>query len=129
MKAKSILISGLLPVCMAISITACYKTNADNVKAATNYSESSYNGNSYTIKMHNCSHSTSTLTIGKNSIVIWMNDDNKVHSIAATDGSFNSGDIAVGSSYSRTFTTVGKTNYYDKYNSGITGVIIVSGGN
>ena len=127
MKTKSILFGGLLASCMAI--TSCYKTNADSVKAATNYSESSHNGNSYTIKMHNCSHSTSTLTIGKNSIVTWMNDDNTVHSIAATDGSFISGDIAVGSSYSRTFTTAGTTNYYDKYNSGITGVITVTGGN
>ena len=129
MKAKSILLGGLIAFCMAITITSCYKTNSDSNKASINYSESSSNnnGNSYTIKMHTCSHSTPSLTIVKNSKVTWMNDDNIVHSITATDGSFNSGDIAVGSSYSRTFTTAGTINYYDRYNSNINGVIIVSG--
>ena len=129
MKTKSILIGGLLTACMIITITSCYKAKDDYNEAGTNYNENSYTSNSYTIKMHNCSHSSTTLTIDKNSTVTWMNDDNEVHSIAAIDGSFNSGDIAIGSSYSRLFTSAGTIKYYDKFNSSITGVIVVTGGN
>ncbi|HJS55307.1 MAG TPA: cupredoxin domain-containing protein [Chitinophagaceae bacterium] len=116
MKAKAILISGLVGACIAIIIAACYKNN--DYKNGTN---------SYEIKMQNSVFSPASLTVPINSRVTWTNNDNMVRTVTATDGSFSSGDIAVGSSYSRTFTTAGTINYFDSHNSVITGVIIVAG--
>jgi plastocyanin len=116
MKTKKNLTGGLLVMFAAIIITACYKNNNDN------------NGtNSYTVKMQNSVFSPTTLSVVMNSTVTWMNDDNAVHTVTASDGSFDSGDIAVGSSYSKTFTTTGTINYHDAHNSNMTGVLIVSG--
>jgi plastocyanin len=101
----------------AIFITACYKNNTD-----------SNNGtNNYTIKMQNAVFSPATLSVTMNSTVTWMNDDNVVHTVTASDGSFDSGDIAAGASYSKTFTTAGTINYHDAHNSSMTGVLVVSG--
>lgn len=117
MKTRKILICGLVAACMTIMITACYKKN-------TNYNNGT---NSYEVKMQNSAFSPATLTVGMNAKITWVNNDNTLHTVTALDGSFSSGDIAVGSSYSRTFGTAGTINYYDTHNSSMTGMVIVSG--
>ena len=116
MKTKQILITVLFAACMSIIISACYKSKTD------------YNNgmNNYAIKIQN-SFSPASLTVGLNSKVTWTNNDNMVHTIIANDGTFNSGDIAVNSSYSMTFTKVGTVNYHDTRDSSMIGVIVVSG--
>jgi plastocyanin len=117
MKTKQILITALFAACISIIITACYKSKTD------------YNNgmNSYAIKIQNSAFSPASLTVGLNSKVTWTNNDNMVHTIVANDGSFNSGDIAVNSSYSMTFTKAGMVNYHDTRDSNMVGVIVVSG--
>jgi len=117
MKTKFVFNSILLIISTAIIITACYK------------SKSSYNNsaNSYKISMKNSVFSPASLTAVAGSTVTWMNDDAMIHTVTATDGSFNSGDIAVGSSYSKTFSTAGTINYSDSHNSSMTGVLIITG--
>jgi len=117
MKTKKFLIGFLLAFSAGIIITACYKNKTD------------YNNgtNSYTVKMQNSAFSPATLTVTLNSTVTWMNNDNMVHTVTASDGSFDSGDIAVGASYTRTFSTAGTVNYSDTHNSSMTGVIVISG--
>jgi len=107
-----------LVVSAAIFITACYKNkNAYN----------SPNANSYTITMKNSNFSPASLAVTTGSKIIWTNDDNTVHTVTATDGSFNSGDIAVGSSYTKTFSSAGTFNYHDDHNTNMTGVLIITG--
>jgi plastocyanin len=118
MKTKNILTGSLLAISAAIIITACYKNKSDYNNNGTNV---------YTVKMQNSAFSPASLTVTISSKVTWMNDDNVVHTVTASDGSFNSGDIAVGSSYSRTFTTAGTFNYYDAHNNSMTGVVVASG--
>ena len=117
MKTKKILAGCLLAISAAIIFTACYKNKTD------------YNNgtNVYTVKMQNSVFSPASVAVIMNSKVTWMNDDNVVHTVTASDGSFDSGDIAVGASYSRTFTTAGTFTYYDAKNTNMTGVIMVSG--
>src|SRR6266536_2624248 len=116
MKAKSFLNGILLIISSAIIMTACYK------------SKSSYNSPSnYKITMKNSAFSPASLTVVAGSSVTWMNDDTVIHAVTATDGSFNSGDIAIGSSYSKTFSTVGTINYSDSHNTNMMGVLIITG--
>ena len=100
----------------ALIITACYKN-----KNAYNSSSGSY-----TISMKNSAFTPATLTVIAGSNVTWMNDDNMIHTVTTTDGGLNSGDITVGASYSKTFSTAGTFNYYDAHNTNMTGVLIVT---
>lgn len=77
--------------------------------------------------MKNSAFSPASLTVVAGSSVTWMNDDTVIHAVTATDGSFNSGDIAIGSSYSKTFSTVGTINYSDAHNSNMMGVLMITG--
>ena|SRR5438876_12444686 len=117
MRTKSFFNGILLIISTAIIITSCYK------------SKSSYNSSptSYKITMKNSVFSPASLTVVAGSNVTWMNDDTVIHTVTATDGSFNSGDIAIGSSYSKTFSTAGTINYSDTHNTNMTGVLIVMG--
>jgi len=113
MKTKNLFSSALLIVSSAILLTACYKSN--NNGSVTNN----------TIRMNNSAFSPSNLTVVAGSTVTWMNDDNIIHAVTTADGSINSGDIAVGSSYTKTFSTAGTFNYFDSHNANMTGVLTV----
>ena len=115
MKTKKILKSVLLIIGTAIIITGCEKDKTDNVS-----------GN-FVVTMKNAAFSPASLTIATGSTVTWTNDDNVIHTVTATDGSFDSGDIAVGASYSKTFSATGTINYNDMHNTSMTGILIISG--
>jgi plastocyanin len=66
-----------------------------------------------------------SITVSTNTIVIWKNKDGSPHTVTATDESFDSHMIVSGKSYSYQFTKAGTYNYYCKYHSHMTGVIIV----
>ena len=66
-----------------------------------------------------------TVVVGVNSTVTWVNNDNAPHTVTATDGSFNSGNIDAGQSWTHTFTTPGTYDYYCAYHPWMKGTIIV----
>jgi plastocyanin len=69
-----------------------------------------------------------TVAIGVNNTVTWVNDDNAAHTITARDGSFDSGNIGSGRSYTFTFTTPGTYRYYCAYHSWMVGTVVVEAG-
>ena len=71
---------------------------------------------------------TITVVIGVNSTVTWVNNDDAPHTVTATDGSFNSGNLDAGQSWSHTFTAPGVYTYYCSYHSWMKGTVIVEGG-
>ncbi len=73
----------------------------------------------------NYSPGTITVVIGVNNTVKWSNMDSAVHTVTANGGSFDSGDIAAGGTYTHTFTTPGTYSYHCKYHSWMTGTVIV----
>jgi plastocyanin len=66
-----------------------------------------------------------TLVLGVNSTVTWANDDNAPHTVTADDGSFTSGNISPGASFSFTFTAAGAFKYHCVYHPWMTGTVIV----
>jgi len=114
MKTKiSLLLSVLIA---AFVLVSCYK------------SKSSYNSSSSTAKISITSsgYSPASLTVTNGSTVTWTNNDNITHTVTTDEGSINSGDIAPGSSYSKTFATAGTYTYHDAHNANMTGVLIVT---
>ena len=97
------------------------------------YKSSDYNSggggqtNMNTVSMKNSVFSPATLQIGVNTTVIWVNDDNMVHTVTANDGSFNSGDIAPGGRFSYKFATVGGFDYHCIHHSNMVGTVVVAG--
>jgi len=74
-----------------------------------------------------------TVVIGVNNTVTWTNNDSPSHHTAAAvtyptgGGSFNSGDMAPGASFSYTFTIPGTYTYNCAYHTWMTGTVVVKG--
>ncbi len=66
---------------------------------------------------------TTTVVIGVNSTVKWVDQDSGIHTVTANDWSFDSLDMAVGASYIHTFLSAGTYTYYCKYHSWMTGTV------
>ncbi|MDV3293789.1 MAG: cupredoxin domain-containing protein [Nitrososphaerales archaeon] len=66
-----------------------------------------------------------TLVIGADNTITWINNDNAPHTVTADDGSFTSGNIAPGASFSFTFTKAGTFGYHCVYHPWMTGTVIV----
>jgi FtsP/CotA-like multicopper oxidase with cupredoxin domain len=76
------------------------------------------------------SPSSITVVIGVNNTVIWTNNDDKPpaeseHTVTAIDGSFDSGGIFPGDSYSHTFTIPGTYYYHCALHPWMKGTVIV----
>lgn len=71
------------------------------------------------------SFSPSTLTIVTGSTVTWTNKDAVTHTVTADGGSFDSGNLAPSSKFSKTFSTTGTYSYHCAIHSSMTGSIIV----
>ena len=115
MKARIFLPVSALVVATFL-IVSCYK------------SKSSYNSTPGTSKITitSSAYSPASLTVVNGSTVTWTNTDNAIHTVTTEDGSINSGDIAPGSSYSKTFMNTGTFNYHDAHNTAMMGALVVA---
>ena len=68
-----------------------------------------------------------TLTIAAGETVRWFNDDALPHTVSATDGSWDSGNLAPGQAFERRFDTTGNFPYLCRYHPGMIGTIEVTG--
>lgn len=71
---------------------------------------------------------TITVAMGVNNTVTWVNNDDAPHTVTANDGSFNSGNLNAGQSWTYTFTTPGTYTYFCSYHPWMEGTIIVKAG-
>jgi plastocyanin len=95
--------------------------------------ESETAGGAFTIKIPpgtgsdstlNFSPSSVTLVVGVNNTLTVVNDDSVKQTVTASDGSFDSGDILPGQSWTHTF-PAGTYTYHCIYHSYMTGTIVV----
>ena len=59
--------------------------------------------------------SPATLTIPAGTTIVWTNKEAAKHTVTADDGSFDSGSMEKGATFSRTFTTPGTIGYFCKF--------------
>ncbi|HEX4851563.1 MAG TPA: cupredoxin domain-containing protein [Puia sp.] len=117
MKSKYVLSGIVACIIAAATLVACKKYN-------NSYSSSSPTG-APTIYMKGSAFSSANVQISAGAAVMWNNDDTKVHTVTANDGSFNSGDIQPGSTFSWAFKSVGTFAYHDTHTASMTGVVVV----
>ncbi|MDG7000536.1 MAG: cupredoxin domain-containing protein, partial [Nitrososphaerota archaeon] len=60
--------------------------------------------------------------------VTWINNDIAPHTVTADDGSFNSGNLNAGETWTHVFTTPGTYTYHCNYHPWMHGTIIVKSG-
>ena len=82
------------------------------------------------IEMSSDSYSPAEVTVAKGTKVTWTNTDTMVHTVSADNGSYNSGSLAPGQSYSLTFSLPGEYTYFCAFHGsaggvGMSGTIIV----
>ena len=70
-----------------------------------------------TIGISGNSYSKPDHWVGRNFPVTWVNRDNRVHTAAADDGSWNSGPMEPGTSFTRGFSEVGSFSYHDEFST------------
>lgn len=71
---------------------------------------------------------TVTVVIGVNNTITWVNNDDAPHTVTASDGSFSSGNMNAGQSWSFTFTKPGVYTYFCSYHPWMKGTVIVKSG-
>jgi plastocyanin len=81
--------------------------------------------NPNTVSIKNMAFSPPALNVAANTTVTWVNNDAITHTVTADDGSFDSGNIAPGSSFTHTFTGVGTWSYHCSIHPMMTGSVMV----
>lgn len=71
---------------------------------------------------------TITVVVGVNNTVTWTNNDVSPHTVTANDGTFSSGNLAPGQSFTFTFTTPGTYMYHCTYHPWMVAKVIVKAG-
>ncbi len=69
--------------------------------------------------------SPATLIVAVGDTVTWTNTDTAVHTVTADDGSFDSGSLGTGGTFTHTFDTAGSYAYHCTIHPGMTATIVV----
>ena len=78
------------------------------------------------VRMAGSRFEPATLTVAPGATVRWFNDDALPHTVTATDGSWDSGNLAPGASFERRYDLPGTYPYLCLYHPGMTGTIAVA---
>jgi plastocyanin len=113
MKTRKILYAMLTILFVTVLSLACSKSSTNSTPTTS------------TISIKNTGYSNASLQVVKGSTVMWRNDDAVAHTVTADNGSFDSGDIMAGATYSFSFASTGTFTYHDKHNAMATGTIVV----
>jgi len=82
-------------------------------------------GAAESVAIQNLAFQPGTLTVPVGTTVTWTNNDSTQHTVTADDGSFDSGVLQQGATFSQTFTTAGTFSYHCNIHSSMTGTITV----
>lgn len=83
-------------------------------------------GEAVTATIEGFAFNPATLEVAAGTTVTWTNNDSAAHTVTADDGSFQSGRLEQGDSFSYTFETAGTFSYFCEYHSGMTATVTVS---
>ena len=118
MKTKMFYTSVLATLLAVIVIISCKKSNS--------YGSGSNAPAAATVSIKNMAFSPGSLSVMTGATVTWTNSDTTIHTVTADDGSFNSGNIAIGATYTRVFSTAGIISYHCTIHPEMTGKVVVT---
>jgi plastocyanin len=119
MKTK-IFYSGILATLLAAMVfISCSKSNS--------YKSGGNTPAAASISIKNMAFNPGSLSVAAGTTVTWTNSDTTIHTVTADDGSLNSGNIAIGATYSKVFSSTGTFSYRCVLHPEMTGKVIVTG--
>jgi plastocyanin len=77
------------------------------------------------VSIANFSFSPAAITVSIGATITWTNNDSSSHTVTADDGSFDSGRLAPGATFSQTFATAGTFAYHCSIHSMMKGTVTV----
>jgi plastocyanin len=117
MKARLFYLTVLSFLLASILIVSCHKSYNSPGMAPTAAS----------VSIKNMAFNPGSLSVTAGATVTWTNSDTTIHTVTADDGSFNSGSIAIGATYSKVFNTAGTFSYHCTIHPEMTGKVVVTG--
>jgi plastocyanin len=100
-------------------------TGASTPAAAPTGSAAPASGGGSAVTLVNYSFSPTSLQVALGTTVTWTNNDTAAHTVTADDGSFDSGNLAPGQSFTHTFTTSGTVAYHCNYHPNMVASVVV----
>jgi plastocyanin len=110
---RTLFTSSLILIAVLI-LTACGAGGNSNQPATaptTAPAVQSASGATQEVKIVNFSFTPATITVSAGTTVKWTNQDSAEHTVTADDGSFDSGQMAQGATFSFTFSKAGTFSY------------------
>lgn len=89
------------------------------------YSSNNTTSSNPNVAIKNFAFTVTTLKISAGVTVKWTNNDNTTHTVTADNGSFDSGNIAPGASFTKVFTTKGTYAYHCSIHPMMTASVVV----
>jgi len=115
----------ILPAMLALA--ACSGSSSPAASAAPSVAPSvappDATGSAVTIASFKFEPATLTISVG--TTVTWTNNDSASHTVTADDGSFKSGTLGKGGTFSQTFATAGTFAYHCNFHSSMTATVTV----
>ena len=108
---------------VALAIAACSGSTTPAPSTQPSALATTAAGSAVTIA--NFSFQPATMTVAAGTTVTWTNTDSAGHTVTADDGSFKSGTLASGATFSQTFATVGTFAYHCSIHSSMKATVIV----
>jgi len=102
---KPSLLIALISVFAIIGFYACSKSGGS-------YSNNGGTNTGNAVSIKNFAFSAATLNVATGTTVTWTNNDATTHTVTADDGSFDSGNIAPGATFSHKFSSAGTVPYH-----------------
>jgi len=99
---------------------------SDEAAGATPTTGDTADASATTVEIVDFSFRSDTLEITAGTTVTWTNNDTVPHTATADDGSFDSGKLSKGDTFSVTFDEPGTYPYFCEYHTGMKGTIVVS---
>lgn len=118
---------------VALVVSGCYGSSATPTKPAATPPASGSSGSGGTggastaptaVSIANFAFDPASVTVKVGDTVTWTNNDSTTHTITG-DGGLNSGDVAPGSTYSKTFDKAGTYSYHCSIHKTMTGTVVV----
>ena len=116
-----------LTVAVMLAIAACAGNSipATSAPASVAPSSAASAATGSAVSIANFSFQPPTMTIAVGTTVTWTNNDSTGHTVTADDGSFKSGTLAPGATFSQTFAAAGTFAYHCSIHSSMKAAVIV----
>jgi len=125
--SKSKLIIGVVFFLSILTISySCTKSSMDSITGTNSGSKGSDGPGTNEVWIQDMAFNPSTITISAGTTLKWTNKDAVTHDVTSTTGSFGSGPLNNGDTFSYTFSSSGTYTYYCTIHPSMTGSVTVN---